>query len=258
MLIDTHAHLYSKQFDSDRPEMMQRAFNVGLTHIFLPNVDSSSIEAMLALESAYPDRCFAMMGVHPCSIGADYERELAQAKEWLDRRPFVAVGEIGLDYYWSREFVTEQKAAFRTQLGWARSLGIPVAIHARDSMDDILDILEEFQDGSLRGVLHCFTGNLEQARRALALGFFLGLGGVLTYPKGGLEPVVRELPLDRLLLETDAPYLAPVPFRGKRNETAHLRHVAQKLAEVMDLSFEAIATATSANALRLFDRAPNP
>jgi TatD DNase family protein len=257
MLIDTHAHLYSKQFDADLPETMARAFEAGLTHIFLPNVDSTSIDSMLRLEAAYPERCFAMMGVHPCSIGADFEKELDTAKEWLDRRPFVAVGEIGLDYYWSREFVEQQKTAFRTQLDWAKSLGIPVAVHARDSMDDILDILEEKQDGRLHGVLHCFTGDLAQARRALSLGFFLGLGGVLTYPKGGLDDVVRELPLDRLLLETDAPYLAPVPFRGKRNESAHLVHIAQKLSSVLERPLEEIASATSANALRLFDKAMN-
>jgi len=252
MLVDTHAHLYSKQFDADRAETMRRAFEAGLTHIFLPNVDSSSIPAMLELEAAYPGQCFAMMGLHPCSVEANYEHELAVVREWLDQRPFVAVGEIGLDYYWSREFVEQQKTAFRLQLDWACELGIPVAIHARDSMDDILDILEEKQDGRLTGVLHCFTGNLEQARRAVGLGFHLGLGGVLTYPKGGLEPVVRELPLDRLVLETDAPYLAPVPFRGKRNESAYIREVARKLADVLGLDVAEVSSRTTANALRLF------
>lgn len=252
MLIDTHAHLYSKQFDADRPEMMQRAFDAGLTHIFLPNIDSESIDIMLALEAAYPDRCFAMMGLHPCSVNAEFEKELALVREWLDRRPFVAVGEIGLDYYWSKEFVSEQKIAFRAQIDWAKAAEIPVAIHARDSMDDILDILEERQDGSLRGVLHCFTGDATQARRALELGFLLGLGGVLTYPKGGIDTVVRDLPLESLVLETDAPYLAPVPQRGKRNETAYIQYVAQKLAEVMGRDLDEIKAVTSQNALRLF------
>lgn len=253
-LIDTHAHLYSDKFEEDRSEMMQRAFDAGLSHIFLPNIDSSSIGPMLALEAAYPQQCFAMMGLHPCSVGKNMEEELALVKNWLEKRPFVAVGEIGLDYYWSMEFVEEQKEAFRRQSRWAMQLNLPIVIHARDSIDDLIKLVEELQEeGPLRGVFHCFTGTLEQAQKIIELGFYLGFGGVLTFKKAGLDQLIPHLPLSKIVIETDAPYLSPTPKRGKRNESAYLLYVAQKMADIKGISLEELAQTLKANSLALFD-----
>lgn len=252
MYIDTHAHLYTKQFDSDRPEMVKRAIDAGLEYLLLPNIDMDSIPGMLALEDAFPDICRSMMGLHPSDVGPDYVKHLNAMLYWFEKRSFVAVGEIGLDYYWSKEFVEEQKDAFRTQIRWAKEMNLPIAVHARDSMDDVISIIGELQDGSLKGVLHCFTGTLEQAQKALDLGFYLGFGGVLTYKNSGLAEIVPHLPLDKLLLETDAPYLAPIPHRGKRNESAYVIHVAQKLSECLNIPIEQVAFATTENAKKLF------
>lgn len=252
LLVDTHAHLYADQFNEDRNAMIQRAFDAGVQHLFLPNIDEASIEGMLALEAAYPDHCYAMMGLHPCSVGADYKAVLSRMEAWLERRPFCAVGEIGLDYYWSKEFVAEQKDAFRVQSRWAKDLDVPIVIHARDSLDDLIQLVEEEKTDNFRGVFHCFGGSLEQAQKIIDLGFMLGLGGVLTFKKANLGAVIEHIDLKHLVLETDAPYLAPTPYRGKRNESAYVALVAEKLAEVQGCSVEEIAAATSANALKLF------
>lgn len=253
MLIDTHAHLYSRQFQSDRDAVMERAFTEGVTKIFLPAIDDESHEAMLALEAAYPDKCYAMMGVHPCSIGENYEQELKIAENWLNKRPFCAVGEIGIDLYWDKTFFEQQKKAFIQQMHWAQDLGVPIVIHSREATDIIIDILKENTWYTEGGIFHCFTGNVEQAKTVVDLGFYLGIGGVLTYKNSGLDVVVAEMPLETMVLETDAPYLAPVPFRGKRNESSYIKHVAQKISEIKIVDYKQVCKITSENAEKIFD-----
>lgn len=252
--IDTHAHLYAEQFDEDRNEMLDRAKSQQVNHIFLPNIDSTSIDAMLALEASHPKACFPMMGVHPCSIKADFETELAIAEEWLQKRDFVAVGEIGMDLYWDKTFVEEQKEAFRRQINWAKELNIPFVIHSRDALDLTIQMVKEEQDGTLSGIFHCFDGSLEQAEKIVDLGFYLGIGGVLTFKKSGLDAIVKALDIKNLVLETDAPYLAPSPFRGKRNESAYIRQIADKLASVKEMALEEVAMQTSRNAKEVFKK----
>ncbi|MFT5166478.1 MAG: TatD DNase family protein [Saprospiraceae bacterium] len=250
--IDTHAHLYAEQFDNDRSEMLEKARALDIKRFYLPNIDSTSIDAMLGMEAKYPQDCFSMMGVHPCSIKADFKKELAIAEEWLQKRKFVGIGEIGIDLYWDKTFIAAQKEAFRTQINWARDLGLPFVIHSRDSLDLTIEIVEEEQDGNLSGIFHCFGGSLEQAKRIIDLGFYLGIGGVITFKKSGLDTVVKEVDLDYLVLETDAPYLAPTPFRGKRNESAYIHPIAEKLASVKETPLEKVAELTSRNALKVF------
>lgn len=251
--IDTHAHLYAKQFDNDREEMLQRAIGSGVQRFYLPNIDSGSIAGMLELEAAHPDRCFAMMGLHPCSVKENYKEELALVKSWLDKRSFCAVGEIGIDLYWDKTFFEQQKEAFRTQIAWAKALDLPIVIHARDSLEEILEIVTEEKDERLRGIFHCFGGSVEQAERIQDLGFLMGIGGVLTFKKSGLDQVLKEVPLESLVMETDAPYLAPVPYRGKRNESGYIPDIGARLAEVKGVSMEEVCAATTKNALKLFE-----
>ncbi len=252
MLIDTHAHLYAKAFDGDREAMLERAAAEGVIRFYLPNVDRESIAAMLSLEEAHPDRCFAMMGVHPCSVKENYREELAVVEAWLSKRPFCAIGEIGIDLYWDKTHVAEQQAAFKIQLNWAKDLGIPVVIHSRESTEMILEILKEEQDGRLKGILHCFTGTAEQGSAAIDINFLLGIGGVLTYKNSGLAETVVQLPVSKLVLETDAPYLSPVPHRGKRNESSYLRMIINKLSEVTGVAVTELEQITTQNALVLF------
>lgn len=251
-MIDTHAHLYAGQFDKDRAAMLQRAFDVGVAQIYLPNIDSTSIEAMLALEAAYPDQCFAMMGLHPCSVKDNYQTELAIVEKWLQQRPFCAVGEIGIDLYWDKSFFEQQKEAFLRQVQWAKDLDRPIVIHSRASTDIIIELLKPLQEERLRGIFHCFGGNVEQAAAIIDMGFLLGIGGVLTFKKSGLDKTLESVDLEHLVLETDAPYLAPTPYRGKRNESAYTKLVAERLAEVKQTSLEEVGRITSANAERLF------
>ena len=250
--VDTHAHIYSEQFNHDREAMLKRTFALDVKRIFMPNVDSQSIEGMLALEDAYPCQCYAMMGVHPCSIEADFEKELQIAEAWLSQRKFVAIGEIGLDYYWSTEFVAQQKEAFRIQVGWAKQYNLPIVIHCRDSFQDTVDLLKEIGTENLTGIFHCFTGSLEDAQQVIDLGFKLGIGGVSTFKNGGLDKVIPFVDMEHLVLETDSPYLAPVPHRGKRNETSYIPLVAQRIADLKQTSVLAVADATTQNALKLF------
>ncbi len=252
-LIDTHTHLYSKKFDSDRDAMIQRAMDAGVSEFFLPNVDRESIPGMLALEEAYPGKCFAMMGLHPCSVKEDYEEELAVVESWLQKRPFCAVGEIGIDLYWDKTFFEQQKEAFIRQTRWAKELGRPIVIHSREATDVIIELLEKERDDRLRGIFHCFTGTREQAERIIGLGFLLGIGGVVTFKNAGLDKVVKDIDLKHLVLETDAPYLAPAPKRGKRNESAYVRLVAEKVAAVSGKSYAEVAAQTTANAEALFE-----
>lgn len=250
--IDTHAHLYAEEFDADRTEMVQRALEAGLSRMYLPNIDSTSIAGMLDLETQFPGQCLAMMGLHPCYVKENYREELAIVKNWLEKRSFPAIGEIGIDLYWDKTFVREQEEAFLTQVEWAKQYDLPIIIHSRESMDMILDLLQPVRHERLRGIFHCFTGTVQQAEAAIELGFLLGIGGVLTFKKSGLDVVLSEVDLKHLVLETDAPYLAPTPFRGKRNESSYLLKVAEKLAEVKAVSLSEVADITTQNALRLF------
>jgi TatD DNase family protein len=251
-LIDTHAHLYAQQFKEDRDAMIERAKAVGVQQFFLPNIDQASIPGMLELEKRYPGECFAMMGLHPCSVKEDYEEQLATVRAWLDKRPFVAVGEIGIDLYWDKTFVEAQKEAFLKQIHWAKELDLPIVIHSREATDLIIDILEGLPEGTARGIFHCFGGSLEQAQRIIDLGFYLGIGGVVTFKKAGLDKTLASIDLEHLVLETDAPYLAPVPYRGKRNESAYIYKVAEKIAAIKAVSIEKVAQVTTANAEAVF------
>jgi TatD DNase family protein len=252
VLIDTHAHLYLPEFEEDRAEMLHRAQEAGIAEIYLPNIDSRSIGPMQALEAAHPGLCHAMMGLHPCSVKADFEEELAVVRHWLDKRPFAAIGEIGIDLYWDSTTFDIQEVAFRRQIGWAKELDLPIVVHSRDSTEEVLDILASEKNGRLRGILHCFTGTVEQAKQAWSLGFHLGIGGVVTFKNSGLDNVVEQIPLDWLVLETDAPYLAPVPHRGKRNETAYTKLVAEQVAKLKGIDYEEVASQTSLNAKNIF------
>jgi TatD DNase family protein len=252
-LIDTHSHIYQPAFDDDRAAMVQRALEAGVKKILLPNIDIESIARMHALVDAFPSICYPMMGLHPCDVKADFEAVLATMYEALHKGQYVAIGETGIDLYWDKTTYDLQCKAFELQVDWAKETGLPIVIHARESIDELIAILDRHNDDRLRGVFHCFTGHVEQARHILSYGdFYLGIGGVLTYPKAGLDAVVRELPLDRLILETDSPYLPPVPHRGKRNESAYVRIVAEHLAKAKNVTFEEVVQTTTKNSLRLF------
>jgi TatD DNase family protein len=251
-ITDTHTHLYVNSFSSDLPAVMERAAAEGVTKFYLPAIDSESLDQMLKVEADYPGKCFAMMGLHPCSIEADYKEELALVEEWLAKRKFAAVGEIGLDYYWSDKFLKEQAEAFHQQIEWALKYELPIVIHCRNAMDDTIQIVREHQAGKLRGIFHCFTGSAEQAQQIVDLGFYLGIGGVVTYKNGGLAEALEGIGLEHLVLETDAPYLTPVPFRGKRNEPSYLKYIIDKLAAIKNSDPETVAGITSKNAEKIF------
>ena len=251
-LVDTHSHLYSEEFNADIAEVLQRAETEGVKRIFLPAIDSNSANSMLQLEKTYPDQCFAMMGLHPCYVKENYQQELDFVSNWLKTRKFAAVGEIGLDYYWDRNFDKEQMDAFSYQVDLAMEYDLPIVIHSRESMHDTIAMIRSKQNGKLRGIFHCFSGTYEQAIEIINLGFLLGIGGVLTYKKSGLAEVVEKLPMDALVLETDSPYLTPVPFRGKRNESSYLTYIVSRLAEIKRLPEEEIARITTSNAEKLF------
>ena len=252
-MIDTHTHLFSAKFDADRDEVVRRALDAGVARMYLPNIDADSVDAVLVLAEAYPAQCLPMIGLHPTSVGADYRQQLDRLDARLRERAWAAVGEIGTDLYWSDEFWTEQQDAFRVQCGWALELGRPVVVHCRESIDETLALIAPFCARGLRGVFHCFTGTVAQAERAVELGLYLGIGGVLTYKKNGeLEEACRRVPRERLVLETDSPYLAPVPRRGRRNESAYLVHVRDKLADVLGLEVAEVEELTDANARRLY------
>jgi TatD DNase family protein len=250
--IDTHAHLYGKEFNQDRPAMIARALETGVHKLLLPNIDSHSIEGMLALEEAFPGQCYAMMGLHPCYVDEQVESQMALVREWLAKRPFIAVGEIGLDFYWDKTHAALQHQVFREQLELSKQYQLPVVIHSRESTRQCIDEVKSLQDGSLSGVFHCFSGTLEEAREVIDLGFYLGIGGVVTFKKSGLDKIVEEIDMQHIILETDAPYLAPVPYRGKRNESAYIPLIGQTIANVKNLKIEDVAAITTSNALKLF------
>lgn len=250
--IDTHAHIYLKDFDADRIDMMHRAEEMGVTNIFMPNIDHTSVDAMLDLESKYPTSCFAMMGLHPCSVKQDFEQELYGVENWLRKRPFKAIGEIGTDLYWDKTFWAQQVEAFTIQVSWAKQYDVPIVVHCRESLDETIALVEKLQDGKLTGVFHCFTGTTEQAEKLTKLGFYLGIGGVATFKKGGMENVIPEIPLDRIVLETDSPYLTPAPHRGKRNEPSYIPLIASRVAELKNIDIHKLQQATTENAGKLF------
>ncbi len=250
--IDTHAHLYLHQFDHDRPAMLERAMAAGGSAFFLPNIDLESIPAMLALEAAYPDTCFAMMGLHPCSVKEDYQQVLQVMHEWFQKRAFAAIGETGIDLYWDKSTLSLQISALEVQLEWAKNLGLPIVLHTREAVDITTDIVHNAWTPDLRGVFHCFSGTVAQAERIIDMGFYLGIGGVLTYKNGGLEPVIEAFGLRGVVLETDAPYLAPNPYRGKRNESVYVPIVIERLVELTGHSPEEVAHLTTRNARQLF------
>jgi TatD DNase family protein len=252
ILTDSHAHLYLEQFDPDRHDVIRNAIEQDIRYIMLPNIDKDSILPMMELVREFPANCFPMMGLHPTSVKGDYAIQLEVIKEWLKKEKFHAIGEMGIDLYWDRTYFAEQQEAFRIQAGLALEYDLPLVIHSRNSFDEIIHLLKEVYQPGLRGVFHCFTGNLEQAEHIINMGFLLGIGGVLTYKNSGLPEVVEKISLDHILLETDAPFLAPVPFRGKRNESAYTMEVARKLAEVKGTKIETIAEITTGNAMKLF------
>jgi len=252
MLIDTHAHIYSEDFLHDVDDVLQRAYDNDVKKIILPNIDSGSVKRLIDLNDAYPHLCFPLMGLHPTSVAADYREELEAVEYWLSKRKFYGIGEIGIDLYWDRTFLTEQEDAFRYQLLLAKSHHLPVVIHVRDSFEEVYAIVKELQDGNLKGIFHCFSGNETEAKKVIDLGFFLGIGGVITFANSNLAEVVKNVPVHNLVLETDAPYLTPVPKRGKRNESAYLIYVAQALAKIYNVSVSEVADITSDNARNLF------
>ncbi|EEI92714.1 hydrolase, TatD family [Sphingobacterium spiritivorum ATCC 33300] len=252
ILTDTHTHLYYHIGTPLMEEQMQRCFDRGIERIFLPNVNTESIPKVMDTVHAYPQNCFPMLGLHPCDVKENYREELSSIEEALSTHKVYAIGEIGLDLYWDKTTLNIQKEAFRIQVQWAKDLRLPIDIHCREAFDELFELLDELKDDKLFGVLHCFTGTLDQAKRAIDLGFALGIGGVVTYKKSGLDAVVKEIDLEHIVLETDAPYLAPVPFRGKPNESSYLHYIAEKVADLHEVGIEKVAAVTTANSKRIF------
>lgn len=252
-MIDSHAHIYATEFDNDRDEVVQRALAQGIDTILLPNIDLDSIEPMLKTEATYPDVCRSMMGLHPCYVNGDVKQTLATIHSWFEKHNFIAVGEIGIDLYWDKTFKAEQEMAFITQLNWAKEMDLPVVIHTRDSIEETLTLLRKEQNGSLRGVFHCFGGTVEEAKAINDLGFHLGLGGVSTFKNGGMDKVIPHLDLSKVILETDCPYLAPVPHRGKRNEPAYTQLIAKRISDLRDIEIEQVDILTTQNTKTLFN-----
>jgi TatD DNase family protein len=252
MLIDTHSHIYSTDFIHDRDEIIQRAYSNDVRKIILPNIDSSSVKNLLDMVDTYPHICIPLMGLHPTSVNHDYQEELQVVEYWLKKRKFYGIGEIGIDLYWETSFLEEQIHAFRFQLKLARGYQLPVVIHVRDSFEQVYNVLLEEKDKNLTGVFHSFSGTLEQAQLVIDLGFKIGVNGIITFKKSGLDEVISKIDPSNLLLETDSPYLTPVPFRGKRNESSYLVHIAQKIADLHQMTVGEIAKITTENARKLF------
>ena len=251
-LIDTHAHIYLKDFQTDIDEVILSAKNAGVDKIYMPNIDSDTIDSMMDLEERFENYCIPMMGLHPCYVKENYLEELQCVEAWFEKRKFCAVGEIGIDLYWDKTFTTEQVKAFEIQLNLAKSLEIPIVIHCRESIDMTIDLVKKNQDGRLKGIFHCFSGDSNHARRIIDLGFLLGIGGVVTFKNGGLDKVIPHVEIKNLVLETDSPYLAPSPYRGKRNMPSYLQQIARKIAELKDCHFEEVAQITTDNAIKIF------
>ena len=251
-LIDTHTHLYLDEFIDDIDEVIKRSNAEGVEKFYLPAIDSSETEALLALEKKYPDQVFAMAGLHPCSVKENFKEELDKIEAQLSQREFAGIGETGLDFYWDKTFMKEQYQSLEKHIHWAIQYKRPLVIHTRNSMQETIDFVKKFKGQGLYGVFHCFGGSLENAKEIIDAGFFLGIGGVLTFKNSGLADIIKDVDLKHLVLETDAPYLAPVPFRGKRNESSYIKYVAMKLAEIKTISPETVAQQTTENAEALF------
>ena len=252
MITDTHTHLYSEQFDQDREAMIQRAKDAGVQRFFIPAIDSSYSKRMFSLEENYPNDVFLMMGLHPTSVKENFEIELQHVKDWIDKKTFVAIGEIGIDLYWDKTFLKQQQMAFQTQIRWAKEKKLPIVIHCRNAFNEIFDILELEKGPDLYGIFHCFTGTLEQAKKAISYNMKLGIGGVVTFKNGKIDAFLNQIPLHHIVLETDAPYLSPVPHRGKRNESSYITYIIEKLATIYKLPFNEIAAVTTNNSKEVF------
>lgn len=254
MFIDTHTHLYDEQFDHDRESVIEKSIAAGVGKMFLPNCDNSTIQPMMEMAAKWPQHCFPMMGLHPCYVKENYKNELNTVAEWLDKNQFFAVGEIGLDYYWDKTFVPQQKDAFNVQMDLALQHNLPIVIHTRDSMDDGISMVQKKQNGNLKGIFHCFGGTIDQAKAIIDVGFYLGIGGVATFKKSSLQETLKQIPLSHIVLETDAPYLAPVPYRGKRNESSFIPLIAQMIADIKQCSITEVEKTTTDNANKIFDK----
>ncbi|MFC4873065.1 TatD family hydrolase [Negadavirga shengliensis] len=252
-LIETHAHIYSKKFDADRKEVILRSAENGVRKIYMPNIDLSSIDAMLRVEEDFPDICVPMMGLHPCDVDADFEKTLYVMEDWLNKRPFAAVGETGIDLYWDKTYFEQQQESLKIHIQWAKERALPVVLHCRESMKETIDLVKNINDDKLSGIFHCFSGTLEQAREIIDMGFYLGIGGTVTYRNSNIGEVLAAIGLEKVVLETDSPYLAPVPFRGKRNSPEYIPHIAGKIAEHTSLSVGEVADITTRNAMRIFN-----
>ena len=252
MIIDTHCHLYLPEFCNEIDKYINSAKDNGIKKIYLPAINSESTDALLALEEKYPAICVAMMGLHPCYVKSDYKEELQKVEDLLTQRKFFAIGECGLDFYWDKTFIKEQYFALEQQIEWALHYNLPIILHTRNATQETIDVIKKYKGSNLKGIFHCFGGTLEEAKQIVDLGFYLGIGGVVTYKNAGLDLVLKDIDLDYVVLETDAPYLSPVPFRGKTNEPANLKIIAEKIASIKNVSYERVAEITSKNADQLF------
>jgi TatD DNase family protein len=252
-LIDTHTHLYLKEFFADVEEVIERAEKEGVQKFYLPSIDSTEIANILTLEKKFPQKCFAMMGLHPCSVKENYKEELSIVNEWLQKRKFAAIGETGLDFYWDKTFIAQQYESFYQQIEWALEFDLPIVIHTRNAIEETINVIKNYAGKGLHGIFHCFGGDKQNAKDIIDAGFYLGIGGVLTYKNSGLADVIKEISLEHIVLETDSPYLTPVPFRGKRNESSYLKLIVQKLSEIKNISVEEVATITTANAEKILN-----
>ncbi|MEP6712416.1 MAG: TatD family hydrolase [Ferruginibacter sp.] len=253
-MIDSHCHLYSEEFADDINEVIQRSLIEGVTTFYLPAIDSTTHNAMISIEKKFSGKCYAMMGLHPCSVKENYGEELKQVETWLKQRKFAAIGETGLDFYWDKTFVREQYIALEKQIEWALEYKLPLVLHTRNAMQETIDVIKKYSAKGLKGIFHCFGGTLEEAKQVVETGFYMGIGGVVTYKNSGLDEVLKNINLEHLVLETDAPYLSPVPFRGKRNESSYLRFIAKKISEIKQISVEEVNRITTENAALIFNR----
>ncbi len=254
MAVDTHTHLYLNDFNADIDAVIKRAGFEGVKKFYLPGIDSSEIENLLALERNYPDQCFPMMGLHPCSVKENYKDELNIVYSWLQKRKFAAIGEIGLDFYWDKTFMDQQYESFQQQVEWALQFNLPVVLHTREALPQTIDVIKKYSGKNLRGIFHCFSGSLLNALDIIGLGFYLGIGGVITYKNSGLAEIIKEIDLKHIVLETDSPYLSPVPFRGKRNESGYLKYIIEKIAEVKNINGGEVEAITTQNAEYIFGK----
>jgi TatD DNase family protein len=252
--VDSHAHIYADEFKEDRHDMLMRAFDAGIEKIYMPNVDHTSIDGMLELEEKYKGKCIAMMGLHPCYVKKDFEKELYLVEDWVKKHSFAAIGEIGIDLYWDTSFRSQQEEALKIQVDLAKKNGLPIVIHSRNATRETLDLLQKLKENNLKGVFHCFSGTVEEAKEVIDLDFYIGIGGVATFKNGGLDKVLPEVSIDKIILETDAPYLAPVPHRGKRNEPSYVPLIVKKVAELMKVDIEELAKKTTQNCFNLFKK----